>query len=873
LYIKKALSKIKAIKLLVIFGVAVMVSAISVPNVLAFTASETTGLENGTKVDIKTIEEFSKNLSAFGVFGDSRDASPSQTLVNTVVGLYNVAEDEFKHGVDVLRYLFPNDSDNELKSENVTPEQCVQWLNSVGYTADIENKSLHTDEIKKHLDDADPLIVVLKCDNPDYWIESDSAALLYGHDDVDSDESELHESFVKSVNHGDAVILDDNESNSFMFNDMASSPDEIARLSSFKWVKTIDNFKKIEGFDREEHIREDRKNGVFNTTVQKSGNDITSVEFTDSDLISLDQAEEKNIDPFVASAVKLINLYEDDQNQYNVNDLYDYLDLKNGDEVSIGDVQKWYDYLGFYSNFTKGKPTKQITKQANSKGMPYLIDLIADDSKNDVSHTAVIGAGFIDNSLSGYLPTWSYITKLQQINAQYELDMNDLEHAFDKLTQDQINFNYSYINRAEGEYADVDCGKYTASGTLTDIHVKDTVKSITSPFTASKNPTEMLGDGSEATSKLANYISANDFSISETQDQQPWCSAFVNAAAINTINKSENLSGEVKAKDLMQLFQPGLTDEELEKTGAGDVGNSINVIQKNYGVTVDFENSTLNFTQIKKEIDNDQIIQMDCDDLTDPEETGHALAIVGYVSSQDGDTSDKAPFYQVWNPWWQTTFYVSSKSRTMLLGGSEYQWSRTWHNWRADAKALQIGKNSELFKIKTTQDNKVNKPFKKFSFNNQENFHNNFPVSNTFDFSNLNTMNTAKSNEYYDFYHNESFSYSYLQKGDASTNLVLRYKGRSAKTSFESSSARKFVNAVKVLNDATFALEISIGVSVCIICALIAVGPEATVLIRAILDKTGLFGKGLDISSFAAPIGIIINERKTAISSFNTCYG
>ena len=44
--------------------------------------------------------------------------------------------------------------------------------------------------------------------------------------------------------------------------------------------------------------------------------------------------------------------------------------------------------------------------------------------------------------------------------------------------------------------------------------------------------------------------------------------------------------------------------------------------------------------------------------------------------------SGKALYYIVWNPWWNTTFYLSTQAKTFNLGGVKYKWYRTWHNWR-----------------------------------------------------------------------------------------------------------------------------------------------------------------------------------------------
>lgn len=40
------------------------------------------------------------------------------------------------------------------------------------------------------------------------------------------------------------------------------------------------------------------------------------------------------------------------------------------------------------------------------------------------------------------------------------------------------------------------------------------------------------------------------------------------------------------------------------------------------------------------------------------------------------------PFYHYWNPWWEDTFIVSSKSPYMTLGPYQYEWYRTWYNFQ-----------------------------------------------------------------------------------------------------------------------------------------------------------------------------------------------
>ena len=50
--------------------------------------------------------------------------------------------------------------------------------------------------------------------------------------------------------------------------------------------------------------------------------------------------------------------------------------------------------------------------------------------------------------------------------------------------------------------------------------------------------------------------------------------------------------------------------------------------------------------------------------------------------------SGKALYYIVWNPWWNTTFYLSTQAKIFNLGGVKYKWYRTWHNWRKTKRRM-----------------------------------------------------------------------------------------------------------------------------------------------------------------------------------------
>ncbi|MCG4775248.1 hypothetical protein L0O83_19365, partial [Lawsonibacter sp. DFI.5.51] len=48
---------------------------------------------------------------------------------------------------------------------------------------------------------------------------------------------------------------------------------------------------------------------------------------------------------------------------------------------------------------------------------------------------------------------------------------------------------------------------------------------------------------------------------------------------------------------------------------------------------------------------------------------GHAVSIVGYITPTSGK---QVPYYIIWNPWWETTFYLSTNAKTYNLGGTNY---------------------------------------------------------------------------------------------------------------------------------------------------------------------------------------------------------
>lgn len=225
--------------------------------------------------------------------------------------------------------------------------------------------------------------------------------------------------------------------------------------------------------------------------------------------------------------------------------------------------------------------------------------------------------------------------------------------------------------------------------TLYNIRLKGTPNDsgITTPPTSSV-VTPPINSNIKPTTN-ANYTQSKDFKIRETQHQEPWCTEYVAASAINTISHA-GTTPVTSAKDIMKLDRPGIPDEELVQLPGTTIARILQVIKEKYNTTVDVENKTLSFAEVKKEIDAGGTVSIDGynseskDAPGTGENLGHQVSIVGYVTPTSGT---QTPYYVVWNPWWDTTFYLSANAKTFNLGGVKYKWLRTWHNWKTTSPA------------------------------------------------------------------------------------------------------------------------------------------------------------------------------------------
>ncbi|MDM5143014.1 hypothetical protein ICE98_00085 [Lactococcus lactis] len=272
--------KWKPIQGLVSLGVGLLLFSSIAPSAAAFTVQQSVTNENNVSVNIKQIDNF-KNLFA------SVHAKPSDSLAQTLVSVLShdkVGENGnltvFASVRDVLKYSYPNATEDQLNGLTINGEQAVNWLHHVGYTATLVNRPLTTDEIKKELDASDPIIPILTNQNKDNWLDDSLAGVLYAHDDVEAGTEKLHKSFIETIGLGEAMVEDGQEAQPITFPDQSGAIDPIQSNDKYLWAQTIMNVKQDPSATNVQTLNTNTKNGVFASKVTNAGTSST-VEFTD----------------------------------------------------------------------------------------------------------------------------------------------------------------------------------------------------------------------------------------------------------------------------------------------------------------------------------------------------------------------------------------------------------------------------------------------------------------------------------------------------------------------------------------------------------------------------------------------------------------
>lgn len=809
--------KWKPIQCLVSFGILLLLFSSIAPSAAAFTLQQSESNEDGVSVNIKQIDNFQNLFS-------SVHAKPSDSLAQTLVSVLShdkVGENGnltvFATVRDVLKYTYPNATEEQLNGLTINAEQGVNWLHHVGYTATLVNRPLTTDEIKKELDDSNPIVPILTNQNEDNWLDESVAGVLYAHDDVEAGTEKLHKSFIETIGLGEAMVEDGQETQPITFMDQENAIDPIQSADTYLWAQSITNIKQDPSATNVKTLNSDTKDGIFASKVSTSGT-VSTVEFTDPLLSGLKnkaadsptltfsasaqtygwlpeskygapvdisgqgkrleamkasishlpkgetggvsysayvqgtgwQAEKSNgavagttgkalrmeaikmrltgslaqkysityavyvqgkgwtayskdnaiagttgknlrieaisiyfqkkklpknpSDETKRSAVALINLYEDASHQKTVADLESFAGISPTDVISSKQIMDWYHSLGLEFDTQTGRFPKTKSMAVNKSGRLYYTFLKAKTAPDNIQNWGTIGMGYTDNSFS-YSPELSYL------NEDFAPSMYWYQRGKETTTQTNdrmktYDYDHIYTQDEQGKQA----SEYEEEVTLYNIRAKESTDTVDvdTPEDSPSSPATSVNNIN------ASYHSLSTFKISETQGEEPWCSEYVAASAINNMNQST----EVTAQSIMQSYLPNVSLDALKTMTGGSIEDSLKALQDKYQVTADVENRSLSFDEVKKELDAGEIIQIDAFDKNETapqgseDNAGHSLAIVGYIMPADGDTTKHAPYYEVWNPWWGNTVYISSKSQYFNLAGVQYKWGRTWHNWR-----------------------------------------------------------------------------------------------------------------------------------------------------------------------------------------------
>lgn len=168
------------------------------------------------------------------------------------------------------------------------------------------------------------------------------------------------------------------------------------------------------------------------------------------------------------------------------------------------------------------------------------------------------------------------------------------------------------------------------------------------------------------------------WNVYETQGNQPWCQDFTMAAVINHQAGKQITS----ANDIIHKTYPKATEAQLMDSNwvtKQNLFDTINYVNKTYKYSLKFESNVLPFSMIKNEIGKNAPIITNLKSTTT---AGHSIVLMGYTAPKNGDTASYPPYYFYWNPWWEDTFIVSSKSQYMTLGQINYEWNQTIYNFR-----------------------------------------------------------------------------------------------------------------------------------------------------------------------------------------------
>jgi hypothetical protein len=614
------------LKLSVLFSLFLLIFAATAQPVAAFTETNSNTTQSNVSVSIKQIKE----LANFQFTGNS---TPSQALASVVAGLVTADETGTTgaqnnltlSATDVLKYCYPNYSAAQLQGATITPDQAVVWLHSVGYSATIVNRPLTTAEIKSYLDQSSPIVPILANQNADDWLVQNYAGILYAHDDVTAGTQQLHKSFIKSPNFGEAQIQDGTEAQAFTFASMTNSPDPMEQADTFMWVSTITGIKKDPSWSNAQTIVGNKASGIFASKLTNVSGQ-SELDFTDPAVTALwtktpqtDTADQTT----KLAAVSLINLYETAASQKTVADLDNYLKISATTYVTTAQIESWYQYLGFDFDVVKGKAPMALTQAVNKSGRLYLTVMDATSATNPVKNDAAIGIGYLNNSFDGYQPEWATTKMGDDLIPYYNTPLT----AAGMTQYQKLAATFSYSSIVGMVWPSLAKPTYAEDATLYNIRAKGQPDGTEVSAAPTSSVTTTTPTSTVKASTNATYIAAPNFEIRETQGQQPWCSEYVQAAAINTVDKTAAFNSPITAQAIMQGLFPTLSASALANTGGPSIYTNLKYFQTKYQVTADIVNQPLTFAQVKQQIDSDEVVEMDMYDINNPAALGQRIIL------------------------------------------------------------------------------------------------------------------------------------------------------------------------------------------------------------------------------------------------------
>ncbi|MDM5143015.1 hypothetical protein ICE98_00086 [Lactococcus lactis] len=337
------------------------------------------------------------------------------------------------------------------------------------------------------------------------------------------------------------------------------------------------------------------------------------------------------------SAVALVNLYEDAAHQKTVADLETFAGVSPTAAITSKQVMDWYHYLGLVFDTQNGRFSKAKSMSVNKSGRLYYTFLKAKTAPDNIQNWGMIGMGYNDNSFS-YSPQQSFLNEDFAPSMYWSLRAKETSsQANDRMKT--YDYDHIYTNDEQGKQA----SEYEEEVTLYNIRAKESTDTVNvnTPIDSPQSPATPVNAINAAYHPLAHFIPSG------TQGQEPWCSEYISASAINTVNQitaATPQESRVTAQGVMQAFYPNVGLDQLKTMSGVNIDEYLKAIQSKYQVTADVENRTLSFDEVKKELDAGQMIQMDAYDQNEtlPKGSegneGHALAIVGYILPADGDT-------------------------------------------------------------------------------------------------------------------------------------------------------------------------------------------------------------------------------------------